>query len=293
MSLGKLCHILFYFILLSCTSNLGGKIRTSNGFIVDFHELGTSSKELFSGCVINLDLSAKDVNGKILFSSTYHGLGGVSSFYYDSTILISPLNEVFSKTFVGDSFSLALKSSLFFSSFFGNNFDNTKQIDLYADSLFLNVKVLGFNTLKEQKYINSKLSLSAIKLEDKLLTQFKEDWENRFLNIFKTKGLYSVKLGSNENIAISSNVNDQFISLNYTIVDLNGRLLYTTNSKNEYYDKSLNGQLFEGFKILVNHYEQGDSVVAIIPSKLLFGERGSFVNKIPPYTPTQINLKIN
>jgi FKBP-type peptidyl-prolyl cis-trans isomerase 2 len=280
--------------MLSCSSSSGGEITTQSGFTVDFHELGTSSKELFTGCVINLNLSAKDNNnGKMIFSSNNHGLSGVSSFYYDSTIMISPLDEVFSQIFVGDSFSIVMKSSLFFNSFFGDNFSNDKQIDSYPDSLFLNVKVLGYNTLKEQKYINSKLSLSAISSENKLLTQIKNDWENRFLNIFKKEGLYSVKLGSNENVLLSTDVNNQFVSLNYTIVDLNGRLLYTTNSKDEYYDKSLNGQLLDGFNILVSQYERGDSIVALIPSKLLFGQRGSFVNKIPPYTPAQVNLRIN
>lgn len=86
---------------------------------------------------------------------------------------------------------------------------------------------------------------------------------------------------------------EQFISINYSIEDLNGRNLYTTNSISEYYDKSLNGQLLKGFKILVDQYDRGDSVMAIVPSNLLFGKRGSFVNKIPPFTPVKVNMKIN
>ena len=43
------------------------------------------------------------------------------------------------------------------------------------------------------------------------------------------------------------------------ITDLNDRQIYKTkyNSK-EYYDKSLNDQLLEGFEILVGHYNIGD-----------------------------------
>ena len=86
---------------------------------------------------------------------------------------------------------------------------------------------------------------------------------------------------------------NQFIALSYSITDLNDRLIYQTSTNSlEYYDKSLNDQLLEGFRILVNEFSVGDSLVAIMPSKMAFGKRGSFTNKIPPYTPLKVNLKI-
>ena len=66
----------------------------------------------------------------------------------------------------------------------------------------------------------------------------------------------------------------------------------TKGNLNEYYDKSLNDQLLEGFKILVDHYNIGDSIVAVMPSKMAFGKRGSLVNMIAPYTPLKVSLKI-
>ena len=75
---------------------------------------------------------------------------------------------------------------------------------------------------------------------------------------------------------------------------LNGRYIYKTpNFQPEYYETKVDGQLLDGFKILVNNFQKGDSVLAIIPSKLMFGERGSFVNQIPPFCPLMINLRIH
>ena len=75
--------------------------------------------------------------------------------------------------------------------------------------------------------------------------------------------------------------------------EISGRLIYETNYLNpEIYDKSKEGQLLEGFEILVGNFQKGDSIIALIPSNLLFGRSGSFINKIPPYTPIKVNLKI-
>ena len=66
-----------------------------------------------------------------------------------------------------------------------------------------------------------------------------------------------------------------------------------THNYTKFYDNNLNNQLLEGFEILARKYEKGDSIVAIVPSKLLFEKRGSFINKIPPYTPAIVNLRID
>ncbi|MEC7944681.1 MAG: hypothetical protein VX145_00820 [Bacteroidota bacterium] len=50
--------------------------------------------------------------------------------------------------------------------------------------------------------------------------------------------------------------------------------------------------MLEGFRILVNEFTKGDSIVAIMPSEMAFGMRGSFTNKIPPFCPLKVNLKI-
>ena len=83
------------------------------------------------------------------------------------------------------------------------------------------------------------------------------------------------------------------IIIDYTMSEISGRLIYETSYLNpEIYDISKEDQLLDGFKILVKNFQKGDSIVALIPSNLLFGRNGSFINKIPPFTPMKINLKI-
>ncbi len=293
MLLIRVFYTLILFSIFSCSRYQDGKIITDNGYSIRFHKLGTNSKPIFKGCVLNLNLIAIDSNKKVIFSSLYHGLQGISSFYYDSTVLNSPLEEVFSQTHVGDSFSIELSPEVFFNTFFGEKFNFRNHILDCPNLISLHVKNLSFSSLKEQSHINSKLNLLAMNCEAKLLNQIKSEWDNKFLNIYKYKGMYSVKIASNNIVDLKVDSNDQYFSINYTIMDLNGRILYDSGSNPEFYDNSLNGQLLEGFQLLVNKYEKGDSIVAIIPSSLLFSQRGSFVNRIPPFTPTKINLRIN
>ena len=113
------------------------------------------------------------------------------------------------------------------------------------------------------------------------------------MNIFKLDNLYAIKLASDKILNSFNDSLENYISITYSIESLDGRALYSTGDQPEYYDKSLNGQLLDGFKLIIDNYIKGDSIMAIMPSDLVFGKRGSFVNQIPPYSPVKINLRIN
>jgi len=133
----------------------------------------------------------------------------------------------------------------------------------------------------------------AINFEIKELNNLKNQWDEKYMNISKLDNLYAVKLASDKLLSSISDSSENYISINYSIESLDGRVLYNTGAKPEYYDKSLNGQLLDGFKIIIDNYIKGDSIMSILPSNLVFGKRGSFVNQIPPYCPVKINLRIN
>ena len=286
-------NILIFVLLVSvsCKRTIGGRIVTKSGLEIHFHELSGSSKKVFKSSFINVDMTATDKNNKIIFSSNFNGLHGVSSFYYDSLLIDSPFNEVFLKIFAGDSVSLKVETKDFFNSFFGEgiSFKNLNS----TDSVLLRLKVLDYNTSHEQQKIINKLSSMAHNYEINELNRAKREWDEKYMNIFKLDNLYAIKLASDK---ILNSVNDSlenYISINYSIESLDGRALYSTGDQPEYYDKSLNGQLLDGFKLIIDNYIKGDSIMAIMPSNLVFGKRGSFVNQIPPYSPVKINLRIN
>lgn len=291
MNKAILLNIIFLF-LYSCKEKSNSFIKTDNGYLLNFHEISGDTNQVNKGCIVNLNIIAKDDNQKIIFSSKENGLDGVSSFYYDSTILRSAMDGILLKTFKGDSLSFSIKSSVFYKSLFGERILNR----IIIDSSFLKVdlKVLGYFNFKEQIDYQKKLEISAQFKEDSILDFAKKSWDSKFLNIYKSRGLYAIKLSSNDSLNFYGDSMKNEIIIGYTMKEISGRVIYQTSYlKPEIYDRSKEGQLLEGFEILVGNFQKGDSIVALIPSNLLFGRNGSFINQIPPFTPMKVNLKIN
>ncbi len=291
MNKAILLNIIFLFFY-SCKEKSNSFIKTDNGYLLNFHEISGDTNHVNKGCIVNLDIIAKDENQNIIFSSKENGLDGVSSFFYDSTILKSAMNGILLKTFKGDSLSFSMKSSVFYKSLFGEKILNK----IIVDTSFLKVdlKVLGYFNFKEQIDYQKKLEISAQGKEDSTLNFAKKSWDSKFLNIYKSRGLYAIKLSSNDSLNFYGDTMKNEIIIGYTMKEISGRLIYETSYlKPEIYDRSKEGQLLEGFEILVGNFQKGDSIVALIPSNLLFGRNGSFINQIPPFTPMKVNLKIN
>jgi hypothetical protein len=286
-----LLNIIFLFFY-SCKEKSNSFIKTDNGYLLNFHEISGDSNHVNKGCVVNLNIIAKDENQNIIFSSKENGLDGVSSFFYDSTILKSAMNGILLKTFKGDSLSFSMKSSVFYKSLFGEKILNRIIVD--TSLLKVDLKVLGYFNFKEQIDYQKKLETSAQGKEDSTLDFAKKSWDSKFLNIYKSRGLYAVKLSSNDSLNFYGDSMKNEIIIGYAMKEISGRLIYETGYlKPEIYDRSKEGQLLEGFEILVGNFQKGDSIVALIPSNLLFGRNGSFINQIPPFTPMKVNLKIN
>ena len=291
MNKAILLNIIFLFFY-SCKEKSNSFIKTDNGYLLNFHEISGDTNHVNKGCIVNLNIIAKDENQNIIFSSKENGLDGVSSFFYDSTILKSAMNGILLKTFKGDSLSFSMKSSVFYKSLFGEKILNK----IIVDTSFLKVdlKVLGYFSFKEQIDYQKKLEISAQGKEDSTLNFAKKSWDSKFLNIYKCRGLYAIKLSSNDSLNFYGDSMKNEIFIGYTMKEISGRLIYETSYlKPEIYDRSKEGQLLEGFEILVGNFQKGDSIVALIPSNLLFGRNGSFINQIPPFTPMKVNLKIN
>ena len=291
MNKAILLNIIFLF-LYSCKEKSNSFIKTDNGYLLNFHEISGDTNHVNKGCIVNLDIIAKDENQNIIFSSKENGLDGVSSFFYDSTILKSAMNGIILKTFKGDSLSFSMKSSVFYKSLFGEKILNRIIVD--TSLLKVDLKVLGYFSYKKQIDYQKKLEISAQCKEDSTLDFAKKSWDSKFLNIYKSRGLYAIKLSSNDSLNFYGDSMKNEIIIGYTMKEISGRLIYETSYlKPEIYDRSKEGQLLEGFEILVGNFQKGDSIVALIPSNLLFGRNGSFINQIPPFTPMKVNLKIN
>ena len=279
------------FFVFSCKDNYKDNLIFINeNFPVEFFQIADCNS-LDTNTFLNLNIVAKSKSQKIIFSSEFQGLESISTFYYDS-LMNSNLSMLFENLCVGDSVFFKLKLVDFYSGFFKK--DSSLQAKPELDSLLVNMKVISSNDMITQNQLENQLIKRAKEREEFSIQKLIDEWENKFLNLFYYDNLVAVKVGqySSDRVENLDSLN-QFIALSYSITDLNDRLIYQTSTNSlEYYDKSLNDQLLEGFRILVNEFSVGDSLVAIMPSKMAFGKRGSFTNKIPPYTPLKVNLKI-
>ena len=283
--------LIFLLTIFSCQNKNSSVITTENGYELIFHELSGSKVINKNGKTINVRILAEDKLGEIVFSSSNNGLNGVSSFYYDS-ISNSPFEQILKNLYVGDSISFEISTTIFYRSLFGENV----KLNAYSNDEMLKVylKVLSYNNPDDQLIFINMLKNNAIENEEYSLNKEKQKWSKNFLKIFKNDGMYAIKIASQESYSELVDTNENRVGLFYSIRDLNGRDIYKTpNFYPEYYETQVDGQLLDGFKILVNNFQKGDSILAIIPSKFMFGERGSFVNQIPPFCPLMINLRIH
>jgi hypothetical protein len=284
--------LIFIVVLLSCNNSKKSIITTKNGYELYFHILSEEKIIDRTTKIINLKILALDSSGNCVFSSANNDLGGISSFYYDSSISQSPMNEILLNLYEGDSVSFQMSSKVFFESFFGVN---TKLFTpLFHTSLKVHLKLLVYNNSQEQTVYIRNLQNLAIENEIQLLKKERAFWDSNFLNISKINDIYAVKLDSDDSFSMVNDSLDSSIGLYYSLCDIIGREIYKTpNFEPEYYEANTDGQLLDGFKTLINTFNRGDSIFAIIPSKFMFKERGSYVNKIPPYCPLKVNLRIH
>ena len=204
------------------------------------------------------------------------------------------MGELFEELCEGDSVLFSIPSGMFIKGIFHDNSTIKFKSVNETDSLDVFLKFISFNTDFDQYNFQQQLINRAKKKEAMMISEKRNEWSNKYLDIFNYDDLFSIKVAqSHDDLTEKPDSLNDFIAINYLITDLNDREIYKTKGNlNEYYDKSLNNQLLDGFKILVDHYNIGDSIVAIIPSEMAFGKRGSLVNMIAPYTPLKVSLKI-
>ena len=236
------------FFVFSCKDNYKDNLIFINeNFPVEFFQIADCNS-LDTNTFLNLNIVAKSKSQKIIFSSEFQGLESISTFYYDS-LMNSNLSKLLENLCVGDSVYFKLKLVDFYNGFFKK--DSSLQAKPELDSLLVNMKVISSNDMITQNQLENQLIKRAKEREEFSIQKLIDEWENKFLNLFYYDNLVAVKVGqySADRVENLDSLN-QFIALSYSITDLNDRLIYQTSTNSlEYYDKSLNDQLLEGFRI--------------------------------------------
>jgi hypothetical protein len=278
----------FYFLFISCQHDVDGVIRTNNHIDIIFHDVSNDGSSATKGDFINLSLVVEDSIGNLIFSSKHSGLNGVSSFLYDSSIYTSFYSSVFQNIIEGDSVSFETSWGEFSNCFF--KFDNLvidKPVRVYLRF------ISSFNDDFQISFINELTSV-AVQNEATALDSERKNWDSIYSDIFIIDSMYSRLVTNNtyDYEMVLDTFNDYYV-LDYSLSDLNGRVLFSTDPyKPHFFQKYKQGQLLRGFELLLNKYNSGDSICAILPSSLAFYEKGAFSVMIPPYTPLSLKLRI-
>ena len=280
--------ISFYFLFISCKQDTDGVIRTNNDIDIVFHDVSNFGSSAEKGDFINLSLVVEDTIGNLIFSSKYSDLNGVSSFLYDSSIYSSFYSSVFQNIIEGDSVSFETSWEKFSNCFF--KFDKPvidKNVKVYLRF------ISSYNSDFQFYFIND-LTMAAVQNEAIALDSERKNWDSIYSDIFIIDSMYS-RLVTNKTHnyqMVLDSFTDYYI-LDYTLSDLNGRLLFNTDpNKPHFFQKHKQGQLLKGFELLLNKYNSGDSICAILPSSFAFYDKGAFSVMIPPYTPLFLSLRI-
>ena len=61
--------IVIIYLFFSCNSNPSSTIVTSNGYTLNYHTISADTNKVYSNCIVNLNIVAKDTNQKVVFSS--------------------------------------------------------------------------------------------------------------------------------------------------------------------------------------------------------------------------------
>ncbi len=276
--------------LVSCQRHVDGVI-TVDGIDIVFHDINSSGSAVSKGDFINLKLIVTDDDDSLVFNSAYNGLNGVSSFLYDSSIYNSFYSELFQNVLEGDSVSFSTSLLEFLNCFL--KYDNSDS-QLTDEIIQINLRLISYCSHSQQDVLMKELTLKAIEKEANMIYQEKYKWDSLYDDIVIVDSMYS-KLITKNTHQFMMNIDSfkDYYVLDYSLKDLNGRVLFITDPyKPHFFEKHKQGQLLKGFDLLLNKYDSGDSVYAILPSDLAFHEKGAFSVMIPPFTPLLLSLRI-
>ena len=280
--------ISFCSLFISCQQDINGVIRTNNDIDIVFHDVSNVGSSAIKDGFINLSLVVEDTVGNLIFSSKYSGLNGVSSFLYDSSIYSSFYSSIFQNLIEGDSVSFETSWEKFSNCFF--KFDNPvidRSVRVYMRF------ISSYNNDFQISFINE-LTSKAVKNEATVINAERKNWDTLYADILIIDSMYS-RLVTNNTYEFEMDLDSfsDYYVLDYSLSDLNGRVLFNTNPyKPHFFQKHKQGQLLKGFELLLNKYNSGDSICAIIPSSFAFDDKGVFSVMIPPYTPLFLSLRV-
>jgi hypothetical protein len=275
----KFIFFIAFLISFSCGHKESPDFYLTNGKLkYKFHDVSTSDVHPNVGDYIALYVELKNTNDSTLYRSNQYS--SVDLFYMDSLEMNSILNEGFNQLVSGDSACFYISLETFYNDYLETEMPN---YSINEDVEFCFRIVDLFSTKKDfmTKFLSN---------EQMIIESILDDWNSKKLLVSNYGKIHWIQLNNKGDSLI--NVGDK-VAVFYSCHLHDGELIYKTDSlKPDEFIVGLEGQMIEGFDLLLQHLNYGDHVNVIIPSILAFKQKGGVNGQVPPNVPLIINLEI-
>ncbi len=268
-----------FLISISCVHKKSPDFYLTNGELkYKFHDVSTSNVHPSIGDYMALCAELKNNNDSILYTSNQYD--SFDLFYMDSLELNSILNEGFNQLVSGDSVSFYISLETFYNDYL--KLDLPKSFK--NEDVEFCFRIVGLFP-SEKDLIKNFLSDEQI-----LIDSILDNWNSKKLPVSNYGKIHWIQLNNKGDSLIKVGDN---VAVFYSCHLSSGELIYKTDGLNpDEFIVGLEGQMIEGFDLLLQHLNYGDHVEVLIPSMLAFEDKGGVNGRVPPNTPLIINLEI-
>lgn len=275
----KFIFFIAFLISFSCGHKKTPDFYLTNGELkYKFHDVSTSNVHPSIGDYIPLYVELKNTNDSILYSSKQYN--SIDLFYMDSLDINSVFNEGFSQLVSGDSASFYISMETFYNDYL--------KIDLPKS--FINEDVDFCFRIVDLFSTKRDFMTKFLSEEQMIIESILDDWDSKKLLVSNYGKIHWIQLNNKGDSLI--NVGDKVVFF-YSCHLHDGELIYKTDSLNpDEFIVGLEGQMIEGFDLLLQQLNYGDHVQGLIPSMLAFKDKGGVNGRVSPNTPLIINLEI-
>ena len=274
-------NILIWFLLavlcvtaVSCRKYSG--FKHSSGVYYQFHEQNEGNEQPKTGdfVVVNMQLRVDDIvlspmtQNNMLMDELYKG----------------DIYSALRMMHLGDSATFIFDGRKFYEEFFAMGDYPYGKKPIYADIKLLRIMSKQNLERAEELYEERKQQIQHI--EDSLIT----DYADKKHIVNKISGIYCEynNVGNGEKAEQGRKVAILYRAYKLDDVEFDRRL----DPEDPLVFEAGMGQLARGLDIMVQQMREGDKMTMILPSSLVFGEKGSIELGIPPYTPLVYEVEL-
>ena len=278
----------FFFFIVGCNSSENPLFYTTkNGLKYEYHEIITDGKKPQIGDFLNMYMELKSLNDSIYYSSLNNRQFGIESFRLKASNIKGGVHEGFLSIMEGDSVTFYINPVDFFKYYSNSNppIYINKNEEIKITIRLINIK----DSIAQIEFKKEQLLKLAMK-EEYIIEEVLEKWNHNYDTILKYGDVFIAKLNSMNQNQIDINGS---VKVHYAIKLHNKDSIYSNFLAEPHeFDMEVEGQMLPGFKYIIQQLKYGDHVMALVPSYLCFGNKGSVDGKVPPYSPLIFEIMV-